>query len=62
MTENEAPITPILPIWAKEGNAVIEYRSESFTDRGGNDMMLQLVVWKDKKGKEHTSVHTVRHY
>ena len=52
-------ITPILPIWAKDGIVTdrIEY---DFTDRVGNGARVMKVLWKDKKNKPHESIAWVR--
>lgn len=52
--------TPILPIWKQDGAVVIERYTESFVDRNGNKAVLSMVSWKDKKHKEHKSVHCVK--
>lgn len=51
---------PYLPIWRQEGSIILERLIKDFVDRNGNQAELSLVIWKDKKGKQHESVHTVR--
>jgi hypothetical protein len=53
-------IKPHLPIWKQDGAVVIERYTETFVDRNGNKAVLSMVSWKDRKGKEHESVHCVK--
>ena len=53
-------ITPILPIWAKDGASVTDRIESDFTDRVGNKARVLKVLWKDKKNKPHESIAWVR--
>ena len=49
-------ITPILPIWAKDGASVTDRVESDFFDSVGNGARVMKVLWKDKKGKSHESI------
>lgn len=52
-------ISPVLPVWRKDGATVSYYSSVDFTDRCGNRAIVTTVYWKDKKGSVKETVAQV---
>lgn len=53
-------IQPHIPFYCSNGNSVVRKWTEPFTDKNGNEATLTLVVYKDKKNKEHEAVIRVQ--
>lgn len=52
-------ISPVLPVWCKDGATISHYSSVDFTDRCGNSAIVTTVHWKDKKGTVKETVAQV---
>ena len=51
---------PYIPYYNSDGNQVTGREERPFVDRNGNEAIIGVVFYKDKKGKMHEAIHYVK--